>query len=175
MSAGILLLRLAIGMTVAAHGAQKLFGAFGGHGLVGTAQFLESLGFRPGRPHAWALGGAELVGGIMLAAGVLTPFAAAAVIGVMVVAALVVHRPQGFFAQNGGYEYPLALALASEAVAITGPGRFSLDQLFGWQLAGADWGVAAAAVAMIGAAVVLAGRAVTNRSGHRGGAPAPAH
>src|SRR5207244_8770188 len=90
MSAGILLLRLAVGPTVAAHGAQKLFGAFGGHGLEGTAQFLESLGFRPGRLHAWALGAGELVGGIMLATGLLTPLGAAAVIGVMAVAALVV-------------------------------------------------------------------------------------
>jgi putative oxidoreductase len=175
MSAGILLLRLAVGLTLAAHGAQKLFGAFGGHGLEGTAQFLESLGFRPGRLHAWALGAGELVGGIMLATGLLTPLGAAAVIGVMAVAALVVHRPHGFFAENGGYEYPVTLALAAEAVAFTGPGRFSIDHLAGWHLAGPGWGLAAAAIAAIAAGVVLAGRAVANRSGDRGGAPAPAH
>lgn len=175
MSAGILFLRLAIGLIVGAHGAQKLVGVFGGHGLEGTSRFLESLGFRPGRLHALMLGFAEFGGGVMLALGLLTPLAAAAVIGVMVVAALVVHRPQGFFAQNGGYEYPLALGLAAEAVAMTGPGRFSLDQVAGWHLAGADWGLAAAAIAIIAAGVVLGGRAVTNRSGRPGGAPAPAN
>src|SRR2546429_2164008 len=155
MSAGILLLRLAVGLTVAAHGAQKLFGAFGGHGLEGTAQFLESLGFRPGRLHAWALGAGELVGGIMLATGLLTPLGAAAVIGVMAVAALVVHRPQGFFAQNGGYEYPVTLALAAAAVAFTGPGRLSIHHLPGCHLAGPDSGLAAAANALIAAGAGL--------------------
>src|SRR2546429_9569862 len=105
MSAGILLLRLAVGLTVAAHGAQKLFGAFGGHGLEGTAQFLESLGFRPGRLHAWALGAAELVGGIMLAPGLLPPLAAAAV-GVMAGAAPALHRPRGLSAANRGDAVP---------------------------------------------------------------------
>jgi hypothetical protein len=81
MDIGILILRVLVGLTVAAHGAQKLFGIFGGHGLSGTSEFLESLGFRPGRFHAYLLGIAELAGGTLLAIGLFTPVAAAAIIG----------------------------------------------------------------------------------------------
>src|SRR5438876_11448049 len=98
MSIGLLILRLVVGLSLAAHGAQKLFGWFGGHGIAGTGQFLEQLGFRPGRPHAVQAGLAELVGGLFLATGFLTPAAAAAVVAVMVVAAVSVHVKKGFFA-----------------------------------------------------------------------------
>ena len=87
MSVGILILRLAVGLTLAAHGAQKLFGWFGGYGIAGTGQFLEQLGFRPGRLHATQAGIVEVVGGLFLAVGLLTPAAAAAVVAVMLVAA----------------------------------------------------------------------------------------
>src|SRR5881397_3947916 len=105
MSIGILILRLVVGVTLAAHGAQKLFGWFGGYGLTGTGQFFEQLGFRPGRLQAALAGGAEFLGGLLLAAGFLTPFASAAVIAVMLVAAVSVHVAKGFFAHTGGYEY----------------------------------------------------------------------
>jgi len=91
MSFGLLILRLVVGLTMAAHGAQKLFGWFGGYGLAGTGQFFEQLGFRPGRVQAALAGTAELVGGLFLAAGFLTPAAAAAVAAVMLVAAVSVH------------------------------------------------------------------------------------
>ena len=110
MDFGILALRLIVGLTVAAHGGQKLFGIFGGHGISGTSQFVESLGFRPGRPYAYLLGIAELVGGLFLAIGYLTPIAAIAIIGVMTTAAVAVHRSKGFFVTNGGFEYPFVLA-----------------------------------------------------------------
>ncbi len=155
MDIALLLIRVAVGATVAAHGAQKLFGWFAGHGLAGTAGFLESLGFRPGRPYALLLGGAELVGGLALAVGLLTPLAATVVAAVMVGAIAAVHRDKGFFAQAGGYEYPLALAVTALGTAFAGGGRYGLDHVFGWSLAGEEWGVAAALSALaLGTAAV---------------------
>src|SRR4029453_13407727 len=110
MSVGILILRLVVGLSLAAHGAQKLFGWFGGYGIAGTGQFLEQLGFRPGRLHAVQAGLTEVLGGLFLAAGFLTPAAAAAVLAVMLVAAVSVHLKAGYFAHTGGYEYALVLA-----------------------------------------------------------------
>src|SRR5262245_59518636 len=104
MSFGILILRLAVGLGLAAHGAQKLFGWFGGYGIAGTGQFLEQMGFRPGRVFAAQAGLAELLGGLFLATGLLTPAASAAVVAVMVVAGVSAHLKNGFFAHNGGYE-----------------------------------------------------------------------
>jgi putative oxidoreductase len=95
MSVGLLILHLVVGLSLAAHGAQKLFGWFGGYGLAGTGQFLEQLGFRPGRVRAAQAGLAEVVGGLFLAAGFLTPAAAAAVVAVMLVAAVSVHIEKG--------------------------------------------------------------------------------
>jgi len=164
MNIAMLILRLGIGLTVAAHGAQKLFGLFGGHGLSGTARFLESLGFRPGRPYAWLLGLAETLGGAGLALGLLTPLAAAAVAGVMVTAAVAVHIRQGFFAERGGFEYLLTLALASMAIAFAGPGRYSLDRALDWHLAGTSWGLAAVVIALVTASLTLADRAAVERS-----------
>jgi putative oxidoreductase len=164
MSVGLLILRLVVGLSVAAHGAQKLFGWFGGYGLAGTGQFLEQLGFRPGRLHAAQAGIAELVGGLFLAAGLLTPAAAAAVVAVMLVAAVSVHITKGFFAHNGGYEYTLVLGGAALALAFTGPGTLSLDQAFGLSWSGVAWGLAALAAGLIGGAVPLLARKTTATS-----------
>ncbi|HVM01605.1 MAG TPA: DoxX family protein [Acidimicrobiales bacterium] len=158
MDLTLLLIRLAVGGVLAAHGAQKLFGWFGGHGLGGTARFLESLGFRPGRPYAWVLGGAELGGGVLLALGLLTPFAAAAVAGVMLAATVAVHWDKGFFAENGGFEFPLVLGVGAIAVAIAGAGAYSLDGALGWSIGGEAWGVLAAGLAVVASAAVLASR-----------------
>jgi putative oxidoreductase len=147
---GLLLLRLLIGGLLAAHGAQKLFGWFSGHGLTGTADFLELLGWRPGRTFAILLGGAELAGGVALAFGAGTPVAAGVVIAVLANAAWVVHRPNGLWNTAGGYEYPLVLAGAALALALTGPGRFSVDQLAGWQLSPLAAAVLAISVGLIG-------------------------
>src|SRR2546421_8063795 len=110
MDVGLLVLRLVVGLTIAAHGSQKLFGWFGGGGLDGTAPFLEQLGFRPGKVHAAVTGIAEMGGGAGLALGLLTPLAAAAVIGAMIAAAVSVHWSKGFFLTNGGYEETPSLA-----------------------------------------------------------------
>jgi putative oxidoreductase len=164
MSIGLLILRLVVGLGLAAHGAQKVFGWFGGYGLSGTGQFLEQLGFRPGRLHAVQAGMAELGGGLFLAAGLLTPAAAAAVVAVMVVAAVSVHVKKGFFAHDGGYEYTLVLAGAALALAFTGPGDISLDQALGISWSGETWGLGALAAGLIGAAVPLIARKTARTS-----------
>lgn len=158
MDIALLLIRMAIGLVVAAHGAQKVLGWFAGPGPAGTGKFLESLGFRPGRPYAWLLGRAELVGGSALALGLLTPLAAAAVAGVMVAAIAVVHWSKGLFASNGGYELPLVLAVGSIALAFSGAGWFSLDHVLGWDLGGVEWGLAATALAALASASVIGSR-----------------
>lgn len=127
---GLLLLRLGTGGVLAAHGAQKLFGWFGGHGLEGTGQFMESVGYAPGKESAAAAGLAEAGGGTLLALGLATPAAGAAAAGAMAGAASV-HAPNGFFAQGGGYEYAATLGLTAAGLAVTGPGRLSLDHALG--------------------------------------------
>lgn len=146
MDLALLILRLGAGLTLAAHGSQKLFGAFGGAGTEGFAGFLEGLGFRPARAFAWMTGLAELLGGLFLAMGFLTPLAAAAVIGVMLTATLTVHAPNGFFAAEGGYEFPLLIAAVATAVALAGPGAYSFDDQLGLAVNSAEWGVAAVIV-----------------------------
>jgi putative oxidoreductase len=124
MGIGLALLRLATGLILATHGAQKLFGWFGGPGLDGTGQFFETIGFLPGRRHALMAGLAETGGGLLLALGLFTPIGAALICSVMVVA-VTVHMKNGFFAQNGGYEYAIVLGIAALSVAFTGPGSFT--------------------------------------------------
>ncbi|MFE6946237.1 DoxX family membrane protein [Streptomyces chartreusis] len=127
---GLLLLRLGAGGVLAAHGTQKLFGWFGGHGIEGTGQFMESIGYRPGKASATAAGLAEAGGGTLLALGLATPLAGAAAAGGMA-GASAVHAPNGFFAQEGGYETAATLGLAAAGLAVTGPGRLSLDHVMG--------------------------------------------
>ncbi|MGX1269625.1 DoxX family protein [Streptomyces phaeoluteigriseus] len=150
---GLLLLRLGTGGVLMAHGAQKLFGWFGGHGLEGTGQFMESVGYAPGKASATAAGLAETGGGALLALGLATPAAGAAAAGAMT-GASAVHVPNGFFAQGGGYEYAASLGLTAAGLAVTGPGRLSLDHALGhtvnrnWMVPAA-LGVTAAATAVV--------------------------
>lgn len=164
MDEGILLLRLVVGVTLAAHGAQKLFGWFGGPGLEGTARGLEMLGFPPGRRHATMAGLVEIGAGALIVLGLLTPAGAALVTAVMVVAALSAHVKQGFFVTAGGYEYNLVLGAAGLTFAFTGPGRFSLDALLGLTTGSALWGLAALIIGVAGAVVQLAQRRSANSS-----------
>ncbi|AZP17331.1 DoxX family protein [Streptomyces aquilus] len=127
---GLLLLRLGTGGVLAAHGAQKLFGWFGGHGLEGTGQFMESVGYAPGKASATAAGLAEAGGGTLLALGLATPAAGAAAAGAMA-GASAVHAPNGFFNAEGGFEYAATLGLAATGLAVAGPGRLSLDHAVG--------------------------------------------
>jgi putative oxidoreductase len=157
MDLGLLILRVVVGLTLAAHGSQKLFGWFGGHGLAGTGSFLEQLGFRPGKLQAFLSGSAEAGGGLLLAAGLFTPLAAAAVVAVMFVAIVSVGLAKGFFAQNGGFEYPMVLATIATAVAFAGPGSLSLDRALGIPWQGPSWGLAALGAGLLmGAAPLLA-------------------
>ena len=158
MDLGLLMLRLTVGLTLAAHGTQKLFGWFGGPGLDATGKGFAMLGFHPGRRHALMAGLVETAGGLFLALGFLTPIAAAIVLAVMLVAAVTVHVKQGFFITSGGYEYNLVLGVAAVAVAFTGAGTLSLDALLGLPLSGAWSGLAAVFVGLAGGAIQLAQR-----------------
>jgi putative oxidoreductase len=163
MDFGLLILRLCAGAILAAHGAQKLFGSFKGPGLKGTAGFFSQLGFKPAGAFAVMAGASEFGGGLMLALGFLTPFAAAAIIGTMVVAIATVHVDKGLFATEGGYELPLTNAAIAAALAFIGPGLYSLDAAFKATLAGPAWGVIAIVLGMVGATGALAARSVTSR------------
>jgi putative oxidoreductase len=158
MGIGILIIRLSVGLTLAAHGAQKLFGWFDGPGLRKTAAGMEKLGFVPGLRGALMAGLTETVGGLLLALGLATPAAGTLVLAVMTVAAVSAHLRQGFFVQNHGYEYPLVLGLAGLSVAFTGAGPLSIDACLGLPLAGAHWGSTALVVGLGGAAFQLVRR-----------------
>lgn len=158
MALGLLVLRLVVGLTLAAHGAQKWFGWFNGYGLAGTGRFMEQLGFHPGRRAAFMAGFAETAGGLLLALGAATPLAATFIVGVMLVAIVTAHLGKGFFNHNGGYEYPLVLAVAALSVVLTGPGRVSVDALLGRDDAGIGWALASLIAGSIGAALQLARR-----------------
>lgn len=131
MDAGLLIARMVFGLLMAAHGSQKLFGWFGGHGLAGTAGFFEMLGFRPGRLFAGAAAATELSAGLLVALGLLGPVGPALIVSVMIVAAATVHWQHGLFAQNNGVEMPMLYGAAAAALALTGPGGYSLDAALG--------------------------------------------
>lgn len=131
MDSGFLIVRLIVGLALAAHGAQKLFGWFGGYGLRGTAGFFEGLGFRPGLLFTLAAGLGELGGGLLTAAGLFGPVGPALIVLVMLVAIFSVHWPHGFFAQANGIELPLLYLTSALAIAFAGAGAYSLDGLFG--------------------------------------------
>ena len=158
MDLGLLILRVVFGLTLTAHSVQKLFGWFGGPGIAGTAQMMEQLGFRPPRLQAVVACLVEGGAGLALAAGLLTPLAAAGCISVMLVGAVSVHLAKGFFIQNGGFEYNLALAAGALAVAFTGPGAISADAALGIDWSGPSWGVAALAVGLVGGGLQLMAR-----------------
>jgi putative oxidoreductase len=152
---GRLLLRMTVGLLLAGHGAQKLFGLFGGQGLTVTGQGFAQLGYHPGTFFAALAGASELLGGLGLAVGLLTPLSAAVVIGVMI-NAMSVSAPHGLWATHGGLEYPLTIAVVAITVAAIGAGRLALDRLFRRRDGG--WPEMAFALGLggISAAIVLA-------------------
>lgn len=151
---GLLALRAGTGGVLFAHGAQKLFGWFGGGGIDGTAVAMERMGFRPERASAVAAGLGEAGGGLLLALGLATPAAGSAAAGAMA-GAVAVHAPAGFFATQGGYEFPGFLGYCAASLGLAGPGRYSLDHLTGhvldrpWVVATAFTGTAVAAYAVV--------------------------
>lgn len=124
---GLLLIRLVIGVLFIGHGAQKLFGWFGGYGLKGTGGWMESLGLKPGVTMALLAGLAELVGGLFFAAGFLTPLAALLIAATMIMAIVKVHGANGLWSTANGYEYNLTLLVVAIGVALTGPGAYAID------------------------------------------------
>ena len=152
---GILLLRIVLGLTMAAHGYNKFFGK---GGLAGTAGWFDSMGMKPGMFHARIAAATEMSAGLGLAVGLLTPIPAAGFVALMFVAAWTVHRPNGFFIVKEGWEYNLILAVAAVAIATVGVGRISLDYalfrgtglydyLHGW------WGLVIAVVLGLGGGI----------------------
>lgn len=128
---GLLIIRLVVGLLFVGHGAQKLFGWFGGYGPKGTGGWLESIGVKPGVVMAVVAGLMELVGGLLFAAGLITPIAAVLIVMTMLVAIVKVHGQNGLWATSNGYEYNLVLVAIAIGVALTGAGAYSLDALLG--------------------------------------------
>ena len=126
---GALALRIPVGIIFVAHGAQKLFGLFGGYGLEGTGQWLDSIGLSPGYLMALLAGGTEFLGGLALIIGLLVRPASAALAFAMLVAIFTVHAQNGLFMSNNGYEFALALLAASVSLLFSGAGRASVDRL----------------------------------------------
>jgi putative oxidoreductase len=140
-----LVLRVPAGLILAAHGAQKLFGWFGGYGLEGTGQWLASIGLEPGYLMALLAGSAEFFGGLALVLGLLTRPAAVVSAFTMLVAIFAVHIGNGLFMSNNGYEFALTLFAVTLALAIQGPGRFALDNLLAERLGATGYGQRAVA------------------------------
>lgn len=126
---GLLVLRVVLGLSLAAHGAQKLFGWFGGYGIAGTGGWLESIGLKPGKPLAFLAGAGEFFGGLALAVGFLTPVAGITVALVLFVSIVTAHKGKGFWNTNGGSELPLLIIASALALALTGAGAYSIDAL----------------------------------------------
>lgn len=158
---GLTILRVSIGLVLAAHGSQKVLGWFGGHGLDGTKSMHESLGMRPAGLWAWVNGGVELAGGLFFAFGILTPLMAAAIVINMLMAVFLVHRENGFFNMNSGYEFPLTLAVGALTFGLTGPGAYALgpQSLAGIEPMGLF--IAAALAGLLLMTIVLATRRTT--------------
>lgn len=129
LNLGLLFIRLFIGLSFSGHGAQKLFGFSGGHGLKGTGAFFDSIGIKPGVTMALLAGLAEFFGGILFALGLFTPLAGIMIAFTMVVAILTVSRKNGFWITSGGYEYALMILVVAISIAMTGAGKYSLDAI----------------------------------------------
>ena len=148
MTLGLLILRVVVGALFFGHGTQKLFGWFKGPDPEGTGGFFESLGYHPGRDMAIVAGVTEAGAGTLLILGLVTPLAAAMVIGVMLNATLAVHAQNGVWNSDGGYELPLVFSAAAATLAFVGPGSLSVDDAIG-PFAGVLWGLAAIALGVI--------------------------
>ncbi|WML42022.1 DoxX family protein [Neobacillus sp. OS1-2] len=124
---GLFIIRLVVGLLFVGHGAQKLFGWFGGYGLKGTGGWFDSIGIKPGVTMALFAGLAELIGGVLFTLGLLTPLAGIMIAGTMVMTIVKVHGANGIWSTSNGYEYNLTLLAVSIGIALSGPGRYSVD------------------------------------------------
>jgi putative oxidoreductase len=160
MAEGLFIIRVAVGLLLLAHGTQKLFGWYGGHGLATTGGFFESLGHKPGRLMALVAGLSEAGGGLLLVVGLLTPLGAAMIIGTMLVASMSVHAENGLWASNGGYELPLVYAVVAAGLAFTGAGSWSVDNAAGIP-ATSGWGAGLGALVL---AAIASGATMARRN-----------
>ncbi|WP_018335458.1 DoxX family protein [Actinomycetospora chiangmaiensis] len=156
MKIGMAVLRLVVGLLFVGHGMQKLAGWFGGGGVAGTAAGFESMGIKPGRDNAVAAGVSEAGGGALLAAGLATPLAATMISGAMGSAVYHVHRTNGPWVTQGGWEYNAVLTAVVFAVAAAGPGELSLDHALGIERSGPAIALAAIGAGLLGSAGVAA-------------------
>ena len=156
---GLLALRLTAGLLMAGHGAQKLFGWWHGPDFDVMVNGFAQAGYSPATFFATLASASEVVGGLSLALGLLTPLGSAAVIGVMFNAVVAVHWHNGVWAANGGYELPLVLGIVAATLGFTGPGRLSLDRGWRWSAGGAVSGLVSLGLGLAGALVVLAVKA----------------
>lgn len=169
MAYGLLVLRVVVGSLFFAHGSQKLFGWFEGPGRVGTTGMFTKLGFRWPATMALLAGAAEFFGGLLFALGLLTPFAAIALVVVMLNAIITVHWQKGFFVTAGGYEYNLTIIAIATGVSAIGPGTDSLDNALGiaGSLSGEWWApIVLVAAAVISVATTTLGREHSMLTGH---------
>jgi putative oxidoreductase len=155
MDTALLVLRIVVGLYLIGHGGTKLFGWFGSGGLSTTTRHFRAIGFRPAALWALAAGLTETGGGLLFALGLLSPFGNLAIVAAMIVAIVTVHLGKGWFATSGGPELPLAYLAVAAAVAVSGPGRYSLDSLLGISLPEPVTGLVLAALTLIGVAVSL--------------------
>jgi putative oxidoreductase len=152
MDAALLFVRLVVGLGLAAHGVQKLFGWLGGYGIAGTGGFFENIGFRPGRVFAFFAGLAETGGGLLTALGLFGALGPAIIVMIMLVAIFSVHLHKGFFISNGGWELNSAYIACAVAIAYVGGGAYSLDNVLGITFLNSTQ----SASILMGAAIVLA-------------------
>ncbi len=153
---GLALIRIVVGLLFVGHGAQKLFGWFGGHGVRGTASWLNSLGLPSAKGIAVFAGLCELVGGLCLALGLLTPLAALAITVIMLGAIVIIHWPNGIWATNNGFEYPLVMLAIAVVIGLVGPGSYSLDSYLGVQLPQQEIYLAGLLLELVGIVGILA-------------------
>jgi putative oxidoreductase len=171
MGIALLIVRLVLGLGMAAHGAQKLFGWFGGYGIKGTGGFFASIGFRPGPLFALAAGLGEFGGGMLTALGLGGPIGPALMILVMIVAILTVHIGNGFFTSNNGVETPLLYAIGAFTLATVGPGEYTVDSVVGLS---SLWTPQISAIAIAAAIVLALANVAARRPTQPAAASAPA-
>jgi putative oxidoreductase len=174
MDLALLVVRVVVGLLFVGHGSQKLFGAFGGAGIKGTADTFDAIGLRPGRVNALASGATEVLAGALLTLGLVTPVGAALAIAVMVAAIVTVHLPKGIWNTNGGYEYNVVMMAAAFALAGVGPGDWSLDSALSIDWSSTGWALGALGVGVIAGLATVIGSRLGARQEDRGTRPRPA-